>query len=309
MYSESIFHKIVRDENDYTQLLCNLMTRVDEFRCQVLNLFLPMELAVKVPANVIQTQINIRDKSCLGRPDVEILWDEIRIFVEVKIHAWTGITENQDVTALAKKEFDGYLGSLSRSPEKSRWLVYLVPQRWNYCAVINRSRADETGILSAANIRIETIFWEDVLKLLEDDKRFLDNPLLQEFAALLFAHLELIRFKVEEADMLFSKDFAIGYRSIRKTERLIDQVRAMMEEKFADLVIDSTDKKGRFQEYGLYTKTKHGQDLLWVGVWPDFSEQHPYPISIGVYHADDKDEKLHKAFLAAWPDKTVEFDG
>ncbi len=109
--------------------------------------------------------------------------------------------------------------------------------------------------------------------------------------------------------MLFSKDFAIGYRSIRKTERLIDQVQALVAEKFADLVIDPTDKKGRFHEYGLYTKTRNGQDLLWVGVWPDFSDQHPYPISVGVEHASDKDEKLRKAFRAAWPAKTVEFGG
>ncbi len=126
MHSQSIFHKIVRDENDYTQLLCNLMIRVDEFRCQVLKLFLPMELAVKVPANAIQTQINIRDETCLGRPDVEILWGEIRIFVEVKIHAWTGITEKQDVTALAKKDFEGYIRAecnrFHRAQSCERWI-------------------------------------------------------------------------------------------------------------------------------------------------------------------------------------------
>jgi hypothetical protein len=71
----------------------------------------------------------------------------------------------------------------------------------------------------------------------------------------------------------------------------------------------SSWETGRFHEYGLYTKTKSGQYLLWVGVWPDFSEQHPYPVSIGVEHASDKDERLRKAFRTAWPTPTVEFGG
>ena len=37
---ESIFHKLVTKEDDYTQLLCNLMLRFDDFRAQVLSLFL-----------------------------------------------------------------------------------------------------------------------------------------------------------------------------------------------------------------------------------------------------------------------------
>jgi hypothetical protein len=56
MPHESIFHKLVKNENSYTQLLRNLMVRNDVFRTEFLSLFFGEQKANHVLAAHIHSQ-------------------------------------------------------------------------------------------------------------------------------------------------------------------------------------------------------------------------------------------------------------
>jgi hypothetical protein len=129
MASGAVFYKLVNKEDDYTQLLCNLMQRNADFRNRVLRLFLSEKSASGVKPNHIQPQCVLPE---CGRPDVVIRTPELCAVVEVKTDTKRPLSPNQEPASYGQKELKGYVGFLRGYKVREQWLVFLVPQNWEY---------------------------------------------------------------------------------------------------------------------------------------------------------------------------------
>src|SRR5689334_942515 len=96
MIHDSIFYKLVTDEDSYTQLLCNFMRVSGEFRTRVLGLFLSQELASRVAPDHIRSQGVIQ--GC-GRPDIVVKNEQACVLLEVKVDPKRGLTCYQEISA------------------------------------------------------------------------------------------------------------------------------------------------------------------------------------------------------------------
>lgn len=172
----NIFDKLVTKEDDYTQLLHNLMLRSDKFRDKVLSLLFPDELADLIKPSEIKTQYPLPNKC--GRPDIFIRTAELCLLIEVKTELYRGMTSNQSCLVDERKEFSGYAGYLLRvAKEIRRHLVYLVPEGWIYCDEMSGRLKG----LEKQGVETKMVCWDKVREAIQDS----DNPLIQEFHALL----------------------------------------------------------------------------------------------------------------------------
>jgi len=88
----SIFHKVATKEDDYTQILCNLMKRQEgkELRTSVLSMILGnSDLASQVSPDQIDTQVSMREA---GRPDLIVESPVVYAVIEVKLNPRRGLT-------------------------------------------------------------------------------------------------------------------------------------------------------------------------------------------------------------------------
>lgn len=115
----NVFYNLVTDENSTTELLCNLM-RFTAFRRPLLARFLSDTCACKVSWEDIDTQVHLPNCGC---PDLLIENDELLALVEVKVKQNQGLTDNQP---------EGYFAFLLQNHAPQRWLVFLVPKRWEH---------------------------------------------------------------------------------------------------------------------------------------------------------------------------------
>ena len=118
----NIFHRLVTKEDDYTQLLCNLILRFSDFRRKTLALLFSEEIANQFSEGQlnIDTQVNLPDH---GRPDAAIRATDLLALLEVKVHANCGPGPNQNIDV---EEPRGYAAYLMGRSEPNCWLVYLV---------------------------------------------------------------------------------------------------------------------------------------------------------------------------------------
>ena len=129
-FDRSVFYKIATMEDDFTQLLCNLMQRpgAKDFRLAILSkLFRDPVLASQIGPHQICTQLVVPGA---GRPDLVIDAPSVRAVIEVKLSRQRHCTENQlpsDSEAL-----DGYCRFLKSAPAVRKILSFLVPRDWKY---------------------------------------------------------------------------------------------------------------------------------------------------------------------------------
>ena len=91
----SVFYKIAKKEDDYTQLLCNLMQRhgAEDFRLAVLSkLLCDPVLASQIEPEQIRTQVVVPG---VGRPDLVIDAQTVHAVIEVKLNPRRGCTYYQ----------------------------------------------------------------------------------------------------------------------------------------------------------------------------------------------------------------------
>ena len=151
----SLFHKLVTKEDDYTQLLRNLMVRCDDFREAMLSLFFPDErLISQVGAEHVRTQIL---HAGYGRPDLVINSPALFMLIEVKISEWRGLTTYQAPVELTVKDAKHYYALAAKSAAPNRGVFFLVPDGW-------RSRQDTLEMLERQSSRV---FHEDGHSLVE----------------------------------------------------------------------------------------------------------------------------------------------
>ena len=281
MTRDSIFYKVVSNEDAYSQLLCNLMVRSDDFLGRVLGLFLDKETALRI----LQSRPEISTQTVLqgcGRPDIVIRGAEICALVEAKWNSKCSLTDNQTSAGGLDGELRGYASYLKKTKEPERWLVFLVPKDYEYHHQINSFR---DGLKKAhPDIKTNLVCWEDLLGIMSRIEAPSLEPFVEEFRKLLAEHFGPVVFSQKEIQMLVSKDFASAFRIVRKLEELIDEIRvkAQKDQKYKSAPTSPSDKK---DEYGIYFRNAKGKYFLYFGFWVPFFEKEHSALCLAI---DDK---------------------
>jgi hypothetical protein len=256
MAGDSIFNKIVRTEDAYTQLLCNLMQRNDEFRDGVLGLFLSNNSLSKITSHHLRTQTVLPE---CGRPDIVIDAPDTFVVVEAKVNLKRSLTKHQRPA----KEIRGYSEFIRRSPVDDGLLVFLVPRGWEYCEEVED--ALDPSSRGYAGVKGEVIYWEQILDVagtMRSPDTFLDefSKLLQCFA--------LMTFSSEEVERMHSKS---SIRDLLKLQHLVKQIRKRAKKKYTVSLSQDSVESGFYLANGGF----------WCGIWADAWEQ-GLPLTFGV---------------------------
>lgn len=248
---DSVFFKLAKDENSFTELLCNLLMLRDEFRAQVLPLLLPEIPHAKFSGVEIYTQGNFE----CNKPDLVIQKQDLLAFIESKINPRRELTPRQDIGSSEDEGPKCYLDFLDERRGKDAVLVYLVPGDWKdmgelksrLAAARKTHRYVKTGICT----------WEDILQAIENNT----DQIVNEFRVALRRQLGLINMTPEERRMFASKDFSISFTTLRKLEKLVDEVAKPL-----GLGNGAKNRAETEEEYGVYAKTR-SKEFLFFGLW------------------------------------------
>jgi hypothetical protein len=312
MSSESIFDRIVRDENDYTEILCHLLRISDDFRRRILRLLVPPKLAYGIRGENVRTQVVLEG---YGKPDVHVVAPDICALVEVKHSRRCAPTDNQDPGGDLNGDLKGYLRYLSGRPEVNRFLTYLVPRDWIYLDQLKWSLDNMGKQLHAVGIGVLIKHWDEVLGAIEPGGSEA-AILVEEFRKLLDDQFGPFRFKREEIDMLFGKDFATHCEVVLKAEAVVEQIAIRARSRFEKDKVRRDDNVRRDDkelekghEYGYFITTPNtGKWGLWFGISPGLAEI-GFPICFAVRCSRDKENSLQAALKAVWKEEQREVDG
>jgi hypothetical protein len=266
MPQESIFHKLIKNENSYTQLLCNMLRRDGKFRDDFFSLIgVPIS---PMNASRIQTQKGLEGH---GQADILIESSNIYIIVEVKTESLRRMTDNQLLSTPK-----GYLRWLERKLADSAegWLIYLVPANWE----LLEDKKDEILVyqrdVGNTGVHVSVILWEDVISLMPESKQSRGFSVLEEFRSLLCERFGPITFDDKEVELMLSESFPVGM--FLKLNALIDAVRLDLNPK-SKLDIHK-------DEFGFYLQ-KSSTCELYFGCWLDFWENTSCPLCFGIQYA------------------------
>lgn len=242
MTRDSVFFKLAKDENSFTELLCNLLVR-DDFGVQVLPLLCPKTPPSSLAGATITTQEI--DKDC-GRPDIVIRTDEACGLVEVKLDPRRGLTNHQ-------KPGCGYHDYLMKQNVLHRQLLFLVPANWEHSEILQSCLPLNDFALK---VKVRICFWEHILRATEKDT----DPIVQEFRKVLMCQLKSVTFSSQETVILRSQEFSTAFRAVRKIQIIVDKLHGLMGRAQASW------EKTELESYGFNVEL-NGKCQLWFGIW------------------------------------------
>lgn len=305
MPKESIFHKLIKSENSYTQLLCNMMKRDGGFRSDFLDKC-DVHLKELVKASDIRTQVRLTKS---GQADILIQSNgphRVCIIVEVKTESYRGMTEKQKLLDhpasyqqwLEKQMADG----------SDAWLIFLVPASWKHRADKRQEIESYRERYGGKGIHVHDILWEDVLQLLPADGTKTETSLAHEFRLLLEERFGPIGFDKQETISMFNDEFPI--KQFAKLNALLDETRKRAcaassrktntKKKRINLEVDKDEAGFCFPNSD-----------LWIGYWALFwSDGNPFPICFGVNdETTSLANKFRKAFYDEYKEEAKQFGG
>lgn len=303
----SIFYKVARKEDDYTQLLCNLMQRPElegkRFRTAVLEELLnDTKLTPYIQPDHISTQRVIPGT---GRPDLVIdAAPTVCALIEVKLNPRRGCTDNQTLEEGGTMgRYYKYLHLVSAERKVSRSiLVFLVPGDWE---LLEKMRGDMKKFKGKyPSVETKIVLWEDIFKLSE---RFSRNPLLREFRNLLYPEFSPVLFTDKEKKMAICGGSS-PISTIIKAAYVVDMIAKKCKDNKYLFSSQKAEKDG--EAYGMeFYRKRIGREhvkapFFWFGIWSPYWEKHGKALCFGV-RDDWKAEK--KAFLGSFDGKTSRF--
>ena len=202
MPQESIFHKLIKNENSYTQLLCNILRRDGGFRNDFFNLVGVQ--TTSLGAVRIQTQKGLAGH---GQADILMQSSSICMIIEVKTEALRSMTDKQLLNTPKS-----YLRWLEQKVAESKeaWLIYLVPATWSLLDEKTDAIGRYERSVEKAGVRIVLLIWEDVINLLAVAKRQTGFSVIEEFYSLLCERFGPIVFDDMETEVMFSENFPVA---------------------------------------------------------------------------------------------------
>jgi hypothetical protein len=236
---KTVFDNIVNDENDFTELLCNMM-KFKEFE----NTFSDF-LGLNNKNIDVNTQYRTEKN---GIPDLVITYNDGIVFVEVKIGN----------SRLTKNQPKGYIEELLDKQEKNKALYFLVPINYNYKDELeNRIKKFKNPAIS----NIEPKYWEVFFYYCKQNKIFYKNKTLFEYYNLLKAWFgyEAVVFNKEEQNIMKR-----NIKKMSKVGKFLEGIYAQLMNKGYKLkTSEGLTEIGIF----IYDKKKKGVYYGWIGIW------------------------------------------
>jgi hypothetical protein len=275
--NDSIFHRLVTKENSYSQLLCNLMNKDDQFRERILALLLtetgPFPGTLRVDG---QKRLPKRR----GQPDLVIESSQWYVIVEVKTERHCARTKRQELGAT-----NGYLSHLQSLKDGRRVaLIFLVPQNWKFRRTVENDVKQKHG-KQGVSIALKT--WGELMTVLPNEGKA--DSFLYQFRLLLAERYGSIEFEEEEVSALFKSEISI--KTILKFNAVLEGLRQKAGKRNTSSMNMDKDESGFFL-------IKGSRWLLFVGCWQTFwNDGHEYPICFGT---EDESPKVKEAFRNAF---------
>jgi hypothetical protein len=258
----TIFDNVVTEENDHTNLLCNIMERHPQVAESTLSYLLDKKFSVtEVTSFGFQTQCSFAGPGGREIPDIRVEGPDFRCIIEAKINPKLDLTSAQKT---------GYKGCFGLAGE--RHLCFLLPNGWRHSKSLDEVRAslDGTGIVAH-----KQKWWRELIVILEETSERLGDAVLIEVLGFWKRRFEVETLSPLEKEFL-STWSGEKYSAFQKLEKNIDQARMLFDVRGYET---EDDKDG----YGFYIKRGRLYDL-WIGIWAES----PAPLSYG--------------FDATWPD-------
>jgi len=309
LLGKSIFDRVATKEDDYTQLLCNLMQRPEpegeRLRTEVLAKLLgDPAIASRVKPHQISTQVVISE---IGRPDLVVESNEVRAAIEVKLNRHRRCTDPQMAPNSDDGNLEGYCRFLleSSANHKAKVLAFLVPGDWEYLSEKRRELAAFRK--QYPSVRTPVVLWEEIFGL---SKEFAIDPLHIEFWKLLQADFGAVEFTTEEVQMAVNGE-GLPITVFNKAAYLVDEIAEKCKQQFPKFSLDGPkhDKSG--EEYGIHfyrQEARRDRDktfFFWFGIWSAFWGRHGKALCFGV--RNDKTAE-REAFLQSYSgERPVEF--
>ena len=301
---ESIFHKLVTKENSYTQLLCNMMRRDEGVRRTLLHLFAGESPNWHFGDQSVNPQIRLRDKC--GQPDLIIESPTLCLIVEVKTESHTLRTPKQGLLGTGRS----YLSYLKEKHDSGveAVLTFLVPHNWEFRQEVDDEIATLREEAVEKRVRVNQVFWEEVLERISKEETQTESPLIEEFRLLLAERFGPIRFYPEESKQMFSTEFPM--HNVVKLNAVLEGLRQKARKDAGKLHIEKygTRLYSDKNEFGFCLRKSNGT-LLFVGYSLQFwNDGHPYPISFGIPDAaSNVQEAFKSAFQEVYKEEAVSF--
>ena len=170
---DNIFHDVVKNENQATELLRNFL-QLKPFRDVFLKLFLADdEIVASIEKNNLRTQVSMKER---GIPDLVIENDRVRIFCEIKIND-ADLTENQPAG------YFKYLSSLRDDVKK--WLIFIIPRDYRNEGTLRRSINDCLASEENTDINVRIIYWREIVRAIESNQLSRVSIFFAEFRSFL----------------------------------------------------------------------------------------------------------------------------
>jgi hypothetical protein len=227
----------VNNEDDFTELLCNMM-KYEDFQ----NIFSEF-FGIKTSEKKIDTQY-ITKKN--GKPDLVISYDNGIEFIEAKVGD----------SRLTKNQPEGYIRELGNRLEKTKKLYFIIPKNYYFKKDLEKRKEN----VKNKNIPIDIKYWESFF---EHCKRniniFNKNKILFEYYNLLkswFGYETVIFNKKEQKIM--KENGKVMY----KVGKWLESISSLLEQNGY-----TVDRSDGLQEIGIYIYNKSGVFYGWIGVW------------------------------------------
>ncbi|MCF7929174.1 MAG: hypothetical protein K9L68_10275 [Spirochaetales bacterium] len=242
-----LYKAVKGDEDSITELLVNLMRR-KYLRHLVLNsLKIAPEIINKIMYSDIKTQINEHD---VGRPDIIIENDLVKIFIEVKTRLNTDFQDSQLST---------YPENLAKT-NKYKKLIFLVPKE-------HKQSEDITHIANKYNNNkkiVEILYWDSLLSDLKDSEIAEDNSLVKEIISFIsektlnrkfaydFSAME-VAIMYNYKDLKYSANLLFQFRDYISSlaNRIDDKLYEALGEKYVKLNRNIKEKDIQQNSYGV----------------------------------------------------------
>jgi hypothetical protein len=257
----TIFDNLVNDEDDFTELLCN-MVKFEEFENILYDFF-----GIKNKEKYIETQYQTEKN---GIPDLVISYDDGIEFIEVKVGD----------RRLTKNQPEGYIRELSNRTEKNKKLYFLIPKNYYYLKEL-KSRIKN---LKGSNIKIEIKYWEDFFEYSKKNEIFLKNKVIFEYYNLLKSWFgyETITFNKGDKNIMNENG-----KIMTNVAKFLDSIWSQLEQNGYRLVCAEG-----FDAIGIEIYNKYKKDVYygWIGIifslWSNTGD-------CFIYNISDRDNKKY----------------
>ena len=291
MAKETIFHKLVKNENSYTQLLRNLMVRDDVFRTEFLSLLFGEQKANDVVAANVHSQCKLEHG---GQPDILVLTSSSCLILEIKTENLTGRTPKQALSSSISDDdpvtYLHYLQSKSLMGFDTA-LVFLVPPAWKHWRDLEDEIAQLTLDGATKSVVVNQFSWTEVLSHFRRADKISDDAFVKEFCDLVAERFGATGFSKEEIDSMTHDTISLA--TALKINSLIAETRVKALE-----VTDATPLQITRDEFGFFFK-KNSKWVLYFGCWLSGGDESPHALCFGV---DDPTTDVRKAFIQSCED-------